>query len=133
MVQTTDGSSDEGSKKEIRKPRVKWVDVRVVCKRGDSALVQFVVKGIYHRVYIPPKKIVDGRVDESVLERGIVYGEPWEDFMDMNADKEQMANELRRRGMWVAEDVNPVTVAKVNKAFNESAFLKRCGEIVKGR
>lgn len=107
--------------------------MRVVRKKGESVLVEFVIKEFYRRVYIPSTELKDGRAPESILERGIVYGEPWEEFMDMNASRKQMANELRRRGMWVAEDVNPVTVAKVNKAFNEGAFLKRCGEIVKGR
>lgn len=133
MVQKTDGSSDEGSAEKVRKPRVKWIDVRVIRKKGESVLVEFVIEEFYRRVLIPSVELKDGKAPESVLDRGIVYGEPWEDFMDMNASKEAMANELRRRGMWVAEDVNPVTVQKVNRAFNAGAFLKKCGEIVKGR
>lgn len=115
------------------KKRTKWVDVHTLRTKGESALVQFTMKGFLRRVFIPISEIEGDRAKESVLERGIVYGDPWEDFMELNATAENMANELRRRGMWVAEDLNPVTVAKVNKAFDERAFLKRVGEIIKGR
>lgn len=112
---------------------MKWVDVRIIRTKGQSALVEFVIKGSYRRVFIPTNEVKDGKAPQSVLEKGIVYGDPWEDFMELVADKKQMANELRRRGMWVAEDLNPVTVAKVNKGFDEHAFLKKAGEIIKGR
>ena len=136
MVQEADGSGDAGSAEQERKPSVKKeksLDVRTLRTKGGSALVEYVERGFYRRVYIPFEEIENGKVKPSILEAGIVYGEPWEDFMEVIATPEAMANELRRRGVWTVEDVTPVIIQKVNKAFDERLFLKRTSEIIKGR
>ena len=136
MVQETDGASDEGREEQERQPRVKkerLLDVRTVSTKGGSALVEYIEKGFYRRVFVPLGEVENGKVKLSVLQEGVVYGEPWEDYMKVIATPEAMANELRRQGVWTAQDVTPIKVRKVNRAFDERILLKRVSEIIKGR
>ena len=83
------------------------LEVQVVRKRGQSALVQWAdAGGQLHRAYVPTGAIdEDGNVPESVLEMGIPHGIPWSEVLSPSATPESVEAELHRAGIWTAEDL----------------------------
>ena len=57
------------------------------------------------RSTVPSAVIQKRRVPTAELKRGIPYGEPWEDLIELHATPETLAAELRRRGIWTVEDL----------------------------
>lgn len=82
--------------------------VTLVNRKGKSVLVEYVEAGAVHRRYVPIVEVHDGAVENEVLERGIVYGFPWEEIeLKFNADR--FAKEMHDVGIWTIEDalLNP--------------------------
>lgn len=79
--------------------------VTVVGKRGQAVLVEFQQGGL-RRVYVPRDAVMDEEVDDGALEAGIPYGVPWEEFVQVvGVTPDDLADALRRRGIWTAEDL----------------------------
>jgi len=58
------------------------------------------------RVLIPRSALVGDNVDPVVLARGIEYGSPWEELLEIRVTPELIAAELRRRGIWTVDDLH---------------------------
>ena len=99
-IQEKDGTGDVERGKSKR-PRP--VTVEIVERQGKSALVAWIDEGQYRRAFVPTSKLAGNEVDADVLEKCASYGVDWvKKFSLPNADK--LANELRRQGIWTAED-----------------------------
>ena len=110
--------------------KVKPVPVRVVGEKGESSLVEYQVEEMYHRRYVPKKAVKDrerdrGKVSPITLGKGIVYGLPWEDFIEITATPESVANKLRQRGVWYIEDMVHSAIVHARVAFDYGEFISR--------
>lgn len=110
------------------KPPEPRLSVRLVGHEGESALVEWIIEGMYHRVYVPLSKLKDGTVAVKDLERGIPYGLPWEDWIEIEATPESVANELRRQGVWRWQDISNAALDAANRAFNKGVFLRQINQ-----
>jgi hypothetical protein len=82
------------------------IAVKVIQKKGQAALVEWLDGDGTHRVTIPAKAIESGnRVAMSELGYGIPYGEPWEELVMLAVTPAVIAEQLRRAGIWTYEDL----------------------------
>ena len=125
--------------KEVKRPEP-VLPVRVVARKDGSALVEWMDgDGYLRRAYIPEAKVKEGphaglgasAAPVKVLEAGIPYGLPWEKWIEVVATPEDIANELRRQGVWCWEDMNNAALDAANRAFDRGAFLRRVQQEVK--
>ena len=122
---------EQAKAKPKTKPPEPRLPVRLVGHQGESALVEWLDgDGMYRRVHVPLVKLEDGTVSGKDLERGIPYGLPWEEWIEVQATPEKVANELRRQGVWCWQDVNNAALDAANKAFDKGAFLRRVNQEV---
>ena len=99
--------------------------VRLVGQKDGSALVEWLDEaGLYRRAYVPADKVKDNTVASKELAKGIPYGLPWEEWIEVTATPEHIANELRRHGVWCWADLNHAALTAVNKAFDQGEFLR---------
>ena len=78
--------------------------VKVIFRKGSSALVEFIDGELPIRKFVPVNKVVKDFVDNEVLEQGIPYGYPWSEIkLTITGDK--FEKEMRNVGLWTAEDV----------------------------
>lgn len=88
---------------EEKPKKIKKIQVRVVEVRGPSAVVEFA--GGLKRAIIPLEEIEEDSVSAETLELGVPYGAPWESLVQLKATPQQLADELRRNGIWTIEDL----------------------------
>ena len=81
------------------------VIVKIVQRQGQAALVEWTDNGVTRRSTVPASVVEKGRVPTAELRRGIPYGEPWEDLIELHATPATLAAELRRRGIWTVDDL----------------------------
>lgn len=81
-------------------------NVRIVEKKGESALVQHESDGKQRRVFVPVAEVVDGKCRSDVLDMGIPYGIDWERRLDLSTiTAEVVAARLRHYGIWTMDDL----------------------------
>ena len=124
----TDEEQKQAEAKQESRPEPR-VPIRLVGHKGESALVEWLdAEGGYRRVYVPLAKVKQGTVASKDLDRGVPYGLPWEDFIEIEATPASIANELRRMGAWHREDLTNNVLDLANKAFDRGAFLRRVNQ-----
>ena len=62
---------------------------------------------------------------------GSGYGLAWEEFIEITATPELIANELRRQGIWCWQDIRNDALTSANRAFDQGDFLRRVDKEVK--
>ena len=130
MPHPTERDGKEEPKQPKKKPEPR-LPVRVISSAGDSSLVEWLdTDGMYCRVYISLSKVEEGTVATKDLERGIPYGLPWEEFIEITATQKHIANELRRQGVWCWQDMNNAALNAANRAFDKGAFLRQVNQEV---
>ena len=84
--------------------------VKVLTEYGPSALVERAVGENMERRMVPSSELIVGKshadlkVSKEVWDTGIPYGVDWEAMAEVTVTPRQVADELRRRGIWTAED-----------------------------
>jgi hypothetical protein len=79
---------------------------KLIRRQDNIAIIEVYDDGQYSRVIVPSNTVADnGRVSPEVVDMGIPYGCPWEEMVTLTATPEAIANELRRRGIYTAEDM----------------------------
>jgi len=116
--------AEEAKKQPKAKPPDPRLPVRLVAHKGDSALVEWIEAGMYCRVYVPLDRVDRGTVASKDLAKGIPYGLPWEQWIEIQATPERIANELRRMGVWCWQDITNAALDTANRAFDKGAFLR---------
>ena len=99
------------------------VKVRTVEVRKDVMLIEWAVDGKLRRAMLPIGSVELGTVAAEVLAQAIPYGQAWEDEEFPAVDAEALANELRREGIWTAEDLMQKTHlarAAIQRAYTNS-------------
>lgn len=105
--------------KKERKRQPKKVKVRKIRQEEEAILVEWLDKDGYHRASVPGDAfkaktpgLVEGTVNDDVLEVGIPHGLPWEDLVEIDVTPAMVANELRRVGIWTESELlmNPEKV-----------------------
>lgn len=81
------------------------VKVRVVQRRGESALVEWLDGEQQQRATIPVTAVVDDHVAEDVLLAGVPYGAPWAELVQLTATPAAVQAELYRVGVWTVDDL----------------------------
>lgn len=123
-----DKDEEQAKETKAKDPRL---PVQLVAHKDGSALVQWLDEdGMYHRAYVPLDKVKDGTVASKDLAKGIPYGLPWEEWIEVTATPEHIANELRRHGCWCHADLNHIVLTAVNKAFGQGGFIRRVNQEV---
>jgi len=83
--------------------------LQVIESNDESTLLQFIdTDGFVNRVVVPSSTITfDGEVVNCSIDpyEGIPYGLPWEEILDVDLTVKELANNLRRYGIWVADDL----------------------------
>jgi len=86
-----------------KEPEPQMIPVKQIREQGDVVLVEWLdEEQRYHRASVPKKALSRGECD---LNAGIPYGEAWERAHLPAVDPVQVANELRRHGIWTADDL----------------------------
>lgn len=81
------------------------MNVKVVSKRGQSALVEYLDNGRLKRATIPASDISDeGTVVAYKLRMGVPYGLEWSKLVKLQATAEDLEQNLRNRGIWTGQD-----------------------------
>ena len=82
------------------------MEVKIIARDGHSSLIEWVDSGKVYRGILPNSSIRDnGYVYKTELKRAAPYGVPWEEVVILKATSEQLAQNLRMRGIWTAKDV----------------------------
>lgn len=79
-------------------------DIKIISKRKQSALVEFIKSGELQRVTVPLADIVDGQISDYKLKLGIPYGIEWSKYITLDATPQDLEQNLRRVGIWTKED-----------------------------
>ena len=81
------------------------IKVKIIQKKGQAALVEWIADDGAHRATIPLATIIKGQVAQDELDYGIPYGEPWEELITISATPASIAAELRKCGIWTKDDL----------------------------
>lgn len=101
--------------------------VREISHKGSISVVEWVDEADnLHRVRLPSSEIIKeaGELYVENPEEGVVYGVNWEDLIRTQVGPKEIANLLRKRGIWTYEDYLTNTPA-VTSVFNEACSLNR--------
>jgi len=80
------------------------MNVKIISRRGQSALVEYTEGGKLKRATIPAGDIQEGQVSAYRLHLGIPYGVEWAKYITLQATPEQLQENLRQAGVWTKED-----------------------------
>lgn len=92
------------------------VGVQIIARKGETALVEWLAGEDLRRSVVPAEIVtVDaaGQAWCEAPEQGMAYGWPWEQLIVLQATPEQVARELRKRGIWTVEDLKANVMAAV--------------------
>lgn len=138
MVQKTDGNGDGSGSEEKRARAVSEpetyipqpVKIKVIRKEGVAILVEWwAMDGenpAYFRGCVPPEEIIQGTVDQLVLDAAIPIGVPWDDIIPTRTPS--IVNELRRHGIWTADDLL-ANANKIGPALQKAILLPLVNEL----
>ena len=85
---------------------VKLVDVTPIQKSGKSILVEYTVKDVTNRVYIPLEMVKEGKAPLEELQAGVQYGIAWETLKVNQITPVALAQALRNAGIYTVQDLN---------------------------
>jgi len=106
-------TEEEQPPKPKKKRRV-LVDVRVIEREGEGALVQWMKpdgKNVA-RGFVDVADIKDGKCDKTALEAAHPFGVPWAKLIDVTKlTPERIEDELHRRQIWTVADIESNTTA----------------------
>lgn len=77
--------------------------IKVVSRNNELTLIEWVDDGTYHRSIVPTDDVIGNDFCEHP-ERGIPYGEDWASLLPP-LEVDLLVNELHRRGIWTAQDL----------------------------
>ena len=89
---------------KVTEKKTKKLAIRLVQKAGEAGLVEWVDGADWKRAYIPLDEVAV-KVDETVLDAGIPYGLEWNKIKPKQLDPLDLQNQLRKAGIWTAEDL----------------------------
>lgn len=108
-----------GSKTDSR-----LVPVKIIQQKGLSALVEWEHRKSVKRAFVPTNVLDGEKCPAAELELGIQHGEPWENYVCKPPSAKQVADALRRAGLWTMEDLflEPVKAKQIFQALCGQQF-----------
>lgn len=106
------------------------VTVEVIERDKKSVLIAWMDEGQYRRAYAPANKLSGNEIDGADLEKCPPYGLPWEKLLSGLPNADAIANDLRRRQIWTAQDFKRGR-AEVNAAIQKMCINPFVDELVK--
>jgi len=94
----------DGNGKGSTSQRPRSVTVEIIKREKKSVLVAWMDGGQYHRAYVPASKLKGNSIDAAALEKCPAYGLDWAAKFANLPGADILANELRRQGIWTADD-----------------------------
>ena len=94
------------------------VDVKVVLRNKETALIQYYEAGRLRRGYVPVAAVQEDKVFYEDLDAVTPYGAEWESIVKLDPTPAAIASALRAVGVWTFEDM------ALNRRSVESAILK---------
>lgn len=79
-------------------------DIKIISRRGQSALVEYLKSGKLQRATVPVADIADDQISDYKLKLGIPYGIEWSKYVRLEATSQDLEQNLRRVGIWTKED-----------------------------
>lgn len=80
------------------------ISVNVIWRKGEQALVEWYEAGNPRRAFVLSSSISDDGYCSDPAS-GIPYGADWESLIVLNVTPQTIALELRKRGIWTADDL----------------------------
>jgi hypothetical protein len=113
---------------EETKTKSKSIPVQPALQIGKSTVYEWQVKGAVKRGILPPEKVIDGKVDQELLEAAIPYGVPWAEMPIKPFTGEQLEKALHDADLWTAEQV----MKNARKAIGalQTLYLVHLGSLV---
>lgn len=99
--------------------------VTILTQNGASSLVEWTQGGRQRRAWLPASLVDGGRCDTEELARGVPVGVDWEDFI-VSCTPLDVANALRRRGIWTLQDLQ-ARFAEAKSAAWEASQINLVG------
>jgi hypothetical protein len=82
------------------------IPVRIINTVGETALVEWMVGADFVRGYLPKGVIqANATISESDAEAATSYGVTWENYIRNSVSVKDIAREMRRHGLWTADDL----------------------------
>ena len=85
--------------------KTKQIPVKEPFATNETSLVEWTDKKGLHRGYIPAGKVLDGKVDQDVLDAAVPYGVPWADMPFKQFTGEQFQTAMYQADLWTDEQV----------------------------
>jgi len=114
---------------------------KVIKRSGQAILVEWMdADGFLHRASVPESEVMrpdanttEAHVEEDVLEMGIPWGVPWEHIIVLNVTPEDVAQSLRKAGIWTHSDVMykpQAVIGAIQAAYSIdlATLLRKAGE-----
>ena len=108
---------------EIKKEII-LVPIKIVINDGNSALVEFIEKGVPVRATIPSKNMIGNKVKATVLDKAIRYGIDWRELNYPLISPNEIHRQLRNHGIWTAQD------AQLKPGQVKAALIQACAPLV---
>lgn len=100
-------------------------EVREVFHKGSQSVVEWRDEnGNVHRSIFPEIALIhrNGSIFVDAVEEGHPYGVDWVDYAQPKMGPEEIAQQLRNRGIWTLDDLVKKTSA-VTSVFNEASSI----------
>lgn len=108
-MKDTESITTEAAAPERPKRKQVRFSVRKIDHNENASLVEWSQHGEFKRGFIPSELIVDGMVDQEVLEAALPYGFELEsiglDIPDKQTILKKLEAELHKSGIWTAADI----------------------------
>lgn len=80
------------------------MNIKIISQHKQSALVEFTKNGKLQRATVPLSDIQEGQISDYKLKMGIPYGIEWSKLVRLQANAEDLQENLRSAGIWTGED-----------------------------
>lgn len=90
---------------ETKTKQTKFIPVKQVFQTGKSGVYEWQVKGVVKRGILPVDKVIDGKIDQELMEAAAPYGVPWADMPIKQFTGEQFEKALHEADIWTDEQL----------------------------
>jgi len=90
---------------ETKTKQAKPIPVKLILQSSKSAVYEWVIKGVVKRGILPVDKVIDGKIDQELMEAAAPYGIPWADMPIKTFTGEQFQDAMYKADLWTDEQV----------------------------
>jgi hypothetical protein len=110
--------------------------VTVISRKNAAALIEYVIDDMPHRGIVPTATVNGDEVADDVIPLAIPYGVPWSEILTPRVTADDIQRELRRRGIWTANDAQNkpnevIAAASAAYGLDVAAILRAANTIAR--